>query len=188
MTEAGYKYLKTFQLATVIYDLTVEFCEKFLYGIDYRRMRDQMIQAARSGKQNIAEGYIEKSLKDYIRFLGFSNGSIKELTEDYEDFLRQRKLFLWDKNDPRVRGFRGLRVFGDFQSTPNSQNTPNTPIRIPDNPETVANLISTFCHQASYLLSLQIKSLEEKFLKEGGYTENLYKKRSAYRQQNHYEK
>jgi len=173
MTQVGYKYLKTYQLATVIYDLTVEFCEKFLKGFDYRRIREQMIQAARSGKQNIAEGYLEKSLKSYIKLSGVAQASLEELLEDYRDFLRQRKLRIWDKTHPRIREFREFRVFLDFEKFPSSPNTPN----FPKNSEAAANLILTLGHQESFLLSKQIKSLEEKFVNEGGYTEKLFRKR-----------
>lgn len=173
MTQPGYRYLKTYQLATVIYDLTVEFCKRFLSGFDHRRTREQMIQAARSGKQNIAEGYSEKSLKGYIKLLGVAYASLEELLEDYRDFLRQRKLKVWAKEHPKVREFRGFRVFWDFQKSPSSPNTP----KLPDDPEEAANLILTISHQASFLLARQIKSLEEKFVREGGYTEALFRKR-----------
>lgn len=163
MSEAGYKYLKTYQLSVVIYDLTVEFCDAFLPGFDFRRTREQMIQAGRSGKQNIAEGSRFKSLKGYIKLCGVAEGSFKELLEDYEDFLRQRKLVLWAKNDPRVRDIRGIRVI----------EKPD----LPDKPEEAANLLITLINQETFLLDKQIKSLEEKFVKEGGYTENLFKKR-----------
>lgn len=173
MTQAGYKYLKTYQLATVIYDLTVEFCERFLPGFDYRRTREQMIQSARSGKQNIAEGYQEKSLKGYIKLLGVAYASLEELLEDYQDFLRQRRLQIWDKAHPKIREFREFRVFWDFQRSPNSPNTPN----LPQKPEEAANLMLTLGHQNSFVLDRQIKSLEEKFVQEGGYTEKLFRQR-----------
>lgn len=178
MTEAGYKYLTTYQLSVVIYDLTVIFCNTFLAGFDYRRLREQMIQAVRSLKQNIAEGYLEKSLKSYIKLLGVANASLIELLEDYCDFLRQRKLKIWDKNDPRVKKFREFRVIWDFEKSPNS---PNTPI-LSSNSEEAANFLLTIGHLESFLLSKQIKSLEEKFVKEGGYTEKLFKKRLDFRQ------
>jgi len=163
MTEAGYKYLKTYQLAVVIYDLAVEFCEKFLPGFDFRRTREQMIQAARSGKQNIPEGAELRSLQGYIKLLGVSLGSFKELLEDCWDFLRQRKLKLWSKDDPRIRKIRAIRVI----------DKPD----LPDSPEEAANLLITLINQETFMLDKQIKSLEEKFIREGGYTENLLKKR-----------
>lgn len=164
----GYQYLETYRLATVIYDLTVEFCRLFL---DPRsRTNDQMTQAGRSGKQNIAEGYLERSLKSYIKLLGVALASIGELLEDYEDFLRQRGLPQWDKNDPRVREMRGLRVVGDPPHLPHYPHIPNDPVL-------AANLMITLCQRAIFLLGRQIQSLEQKFIHEGGYTENLFRKR-----------
>jgi len=177
MTEVGYKYLKTYQLSMVIFDLTVEFCSTYLKGYEYRRTVEQMIQAGRSFKQNIAEGYLEKSLKSYIKLLGVSNASLEELMEDFRDFLRQRGLQIWGKDDPRVRVFREFRVFWDFQKSPSS---PNTPI-LPSVPEEAANLILTLGHQDSFMLSKQITSLEEKFVQEGGYSEKLFGKRLKFR-------
>src|SRR5579884_2956162 len=90
---AGYKYLKSYQLSVVIYDLTVEFVNRYIPKNS--RTCDQMTQAARSGKQNIAEGYLEKSLKMYIKLLGVARASLGELLEDYEDFARQHRLQVW---------------------------------------------------------------------------------------------
>lgn len=113
-------------------------------------------------------------MKSYIKLLGVSRASLEELDEDYFDFLRQRKLQAWDKNDPRVREFRGIRVFM------NTQNTPTT-LTLPDSPEAAANLLITLGMQNSFILNKQIQSLEEKFIKEGGYTEKLFSKRMKYR-------
>lgn len=172
MSQAGYKYLRTYQLAVIIYDLTVEFCQKYLIGFDYRRLREQMTHAARSGKQNIAEGSEEQSLKGYIKLCGVAKASFKELLEDYEDYLRQRKLALWSKNDTRVWKIRGIRMI----------DKPD----LPDNPEYSANLIFTLINQETFLLDKQISSLEAKFIKEGGYTEQLFKKRLAQRHEQRY--
>ncbi|MFZ5365932.1 MAG: four helix bundle suffix domain-containing protein [Patescibacteria group bacterium] len=173
MTEVGYKYLKTYQMAVVIYDLNGEFCENFMPGFEYRRTREQMVQAARSHKQNIAEGYLERSLKGYIKLLGVSLASLEELIEDFLDFLRQRKLAVLDKNHPKVRELRAFRVFWDFKKSPNSPNIP----KLPKDPEEAANFLLTLAHQQSFLLNKQIKALEEKFVKEGGYTEKLFRRR-----------
>ena len=174
-SKPGYKYLITYQLAVVIFDLTVEFCDQF---IDKRsRTHDQMVQAGRSGKQNIAEGYLEKSLKSYIKLLGVALASIGELLEDYEDFLRQRNFPLWDKNDPKVRDLRAVRVVGDPPHLPQFPHIPHDPVL-------AANLMITLCQRATYLLKRQIESLERKFVNEGGYTENLFKKRLTQRSQN----
>lgn len=162
-------------LASVIYDLTVEFCQKFLSGREYLRIREQMIHAGRSGRQNIAEGYEEKSLQSYIKLAGVADASLEELLLDYQDYLRQRKLSIWTKDDPKIRGFREFRVFWI------DENTLNTPT-LPNDPTVAANLLITLIAQATYLLSLQIKALEEKFIAEGGYRENLFKKRMNRRQ------
>jgi restriction system protein len=168
MSQAGYKYLRSYQVSVVIYDLTVQFCSRWIPRDS--RTYDQMEQAARSGKQNIAEGYLEKSLKSYIYLLGVAYASLGELIEDYEDFLRQKKLELWTKGDPRAINFRDFRVFRENSTMPNFP-------ELPDSPEEAANLLITLTHQAQYLLSSQIASLEEKFVREGGFTENLYKRR-----------
>jgi four helix bundle suffix protein len=164
----GYKYLSTYILATVIFDLTMEFVKRWVNPKS--RTTDQMQQASRSGKQNIAEGYAVQSLESYIKLLGVAEGSIKELAADYEDFLRERKFQTWDKSDSRIR------VFRDFRAVWVSPNIPNSP-NLPTNPEEAANMLLTFCQMETYLLKRQIESLKEKFIKEGGFRENLFKKR-----------
>ncbi|MDD5289567.1 MAG: four helix bundle suffix domain-containing protein [Patescibacteria group bacterium] len=172
-TQPGYKYLKTYQLATVIYDLTMEFCAKFLPGQELMRQRTQMTQAGRSGKQNIAEGYLEKSLKMYIKLAGVSRGSFGELLEDYEDIARQKKIPVWEKNDQRVGAIRDIRV-GEGVKVPD----------LPDNPEEAVNLLITLLHQENFLLDRQISALEKKFIAEGGYSEKLYQDRLQQRNLN----
>src|SRR3989344_8857986 len=121
----GYKKLATYILATVICDLNVEFIKRW---ISYKsRTRDQMEQAGRSGKQNIAEGYSMQSLESYIKLLGVAEGSIKELAADYEDFLRQKKLSTWSKNDGRIRVFRAFRAVWIGSNIPNTPKLPNDP-------------------------------------------------------------
>lgn len=164
----GYKKLKTYILATVICDLNVEFIERW---ISYKsRTRDQMEQAGRSGKQNIAEGYTMQSLESYIKLAGVALGSIKELAADYEDFLRQKRLATWPKDDERIRAIRDFRA---VWVVPNRPNTPN----LPKDPEEAANMMLTFCQMESYLLAKQIAALREKFVREGGFRENLFRKR-----------
>lgn len=166
----GYKYLSSYMLATVICDLNVEFVKRW---IDRKsRTKDQMEQAGRSGKQNIAEGYSVESLENYIKLLGVAHGSFKELAEDYEDFLRQHGLLIWQKDDSRIRVFREFRAFWV------KPNIPNTP-KLPNNPEEAANMLHTFCQMVTYLLTRQIESLKDKFINEGGFRENLFKKRFA---------
>lgn len=171
LTMEGYKRLTTYILVTVICDLNVEFIRRW---IDYKsRTRDQMEQAGRSGKQNIAEGYTMESLESYIKLAGVAEGSIKELAADYEDFLRQRKLAIWGKDDPRVRVFRGFRAVWVKPNIPNAPNLPN-------NPEEAANMLFTFCQMETFLLKRQIDALKTKFVREGGFRESLFKRRLQY--------
>ena len=105
----GYRNLKTFQLAKLIYDITVRFCEKY---IDPRsRTYDQMIQAARSGKQNIAEGSMDSatSKKIELKLTGTAKGSLEELRQDYEDYLRHRRFPQWEPNHPVLMRFKALQ-------------------------------------------------------------------------------
>lgn len=149
----------------------MEFCQKYILGREMMRQRDQMTQAARSGKQNICEGYSLQSLESYIKFLGIANGSLKELLEDYEDFLRQKGYSLWPKDDLRMRKLRDLRVFRE--PFPHIPQIPH----IPQNPELAANLLVMLIQRTTYLLAKQIISLKEKFVKEGGFRENLFRQR-----------
>src|SRR5438093_11297436 len=99
-THGGYRQLKSFQHAELVYDATVKFCDRF---IDKRsRTHDQMVQAARSGRQNIAEGSQASgtSRKFELKLVAVARASLEELLLDYEDFLRQRGFTLWDKNHP----------------------------------------------------------------------------------------
>lgn len=177
MTQSGYHYLTSYMLATVIYDLTFEFCGRYMSDREYLRTREQMIQAGRSGRQNIAEGYEEKSLASYIKLVGVADASLEELLLDFQDYLRQRKLPLWPKDDPRVRAFREFRVVWLDENTLNTPTLPNDLVE-------AANLIITLISQATYLLSRQMKSLEQKFIEEGGYREKMFKKRLDYRTKN----
>src|SRR3990167_3867402 len=137
MSEPGYKYLTSYMLSTLIYDLTVEFCRRFFPGRENLRIREQMIHAGRSGRQNIAEGYSQgTSLKGYIKLTGIAKGSLEELKLDYEDFLKSRKLEIWDKDHPKIREFRAFRV---REISDNKYNTP----QLPQNPQESANLLIT---------------------------------------------
>ncbi|MFA6082140.1 MAG: four helix bundle suffix domain-containing protein [Patescibacteria group bacterium] len=170
MPQSGYKNLASFKMATIVYDLTVIFCQKFLAGKEYGRLVEQMIQAARSGRQNIAEGSVEKSLKMYIKLTGVAKASQEELLLDYQDFLRQRNLELLGKDHEIVRGFREFRaVWVDLGHL----NTPD----LPSDPKIAANMLITFINQTTFLLGKQITSLEEKFKNEGGYSEKLFNER-----------
>ena len=190
------KYLLTYRYAEIIQDLTVEFSKKYVLGIlsnlrgvksdsfkpDYRTA-DQMNQAARSGKQNIVEAVSKDivSSQGVLKLLGVAKASIEELISDYEDFLRQRGLKMWPKSDPRITELKmlsyrlsnlnNLSNFGELKEKP----------KIFGNPEKDANFLLTLCHLESFLLDRQIKSAENKFIKEGGYSERLAKKRREYR-------
>lgn len=170
-----YKYLSSYILATVICDLNAIFISRY---INFKsRTIDQMDQAGRSGKQNIAEGCSWESLESYIKFLGFALGSFKELSADYEDFLRQKGFTIWPKDDPRIRVFRGFRAVWVKDNIPNTPNLPNSS-------EESANFLLTLCQLETFLLKRQIDSLKEKFVKEGGFRENLFKKRLEERRKN----
>lgn len=171
-TRPGYEYLSAYTLGKVIQDLTVEFCNRF---IDYKsRTHDQMVQAARSNSQNVAEGYSNPSLKAYIKLAGIAYSSNEELTKDYQDFLRQRNLPIWEKNSEKIRAFRDFRAVWTSQT---SLNTPN----LPNSPTEAANILLTFCNMEGFLLKKLVASLLEKHEKEGGLTEKLYGKRMEYR-------
>lgn len=174
----GYQNLIVYQQAVVIFDLTDQFCRKYLTNrtnksnlpnLSYRTI-DQMIQAARSGKQNIVEGSLEKSLKMNIKLTGVARASFGELLEDFKDFLRINSLKVWDKDDPRVLEIRALRVFPNSTNLTNWSNWTN-------HPESFCNLMITLINKEDYLLDKMLKVLEEKFISEGGYSENLSKKR-----------
>lgn len=175
----GYEYLVVYMLGRVIYDLTVEFCQRFLKDPNdpkYPNFRqiEQMEQAGRSIPQNIAEGFTQPSLKGYIKLSGIAKGSNEELAKDYEDFLRQRKLPIWSKNHPKVKEFREFRVVWQSQNSLNTLNLPNSSIE-------AANMLLTFCNLEGYLLRKHVESLETKHEREGGLTEKLYQRRTKFR-------
>ncbi len=167
----GYRNLKSYQTAEIIYDATVVFCDRF---IDKRsRTHDQMVQAARSGKQNIAEGSMVSgtSKKSELKLIGVARASLEELLLDYKDFLRQRGLPLWEKTHLEAQAVRNLA----FENN-RSYETYKTYVEAAP-PETAANTLICLIHQANYLLDQQLRQLEKQFLKEGGFTEKLYNAR-----------
>lgn len=173
MGNGGHESLIVFRLATTIYDLTAIFCDRY---VDKRsRTNDQMVQAARSGKQNIAEGSLEKSLKSQIKLTGVSRGSFGELLEDYKDYLRQKGLKLWDKEDIRVRELRSIREDANWANLADWANSPYG--KYLNNPGDFANLMVVLLYKENYLLDQMTRSLEQRFINEGGYTENLFRKR-----------
>lgn len=167
----GYQKLASFQMAEIVYDATVHFCNKYIDK--HSRTHDQMVQAARSGKQNIAEGsMVSGTSKEFeIKLMGVARASLEELLNDYKDFLRVRGIPLWDKNDERALEIRkiGKRVDKSYLSYQTYLESNSL--------EVVVNTIICLIHQTNYLLDRQIRSLEELFIKEGGIRERMLKAR-----------
>jgi four helix bundle suffix protein len=167
----GYRELKSYQNAEIVYDGAVAFCDRF---IDRRsRTHDQMVQAARSGKQNIAEGSMASgtSKKTELKLVGVARASLEELLLDFEDFLRQRKLDLWAKDHPTAQEVRKMvyrtnRTYETYR-----------PYIEEASPEVAANTLICLINQTNYLLDQQLRQLEQQFLNEGGFTEKLYRTR-----------
>lgn len=178
MPNAGYEYLLAYKLTVPVYDYTVEFCRRW---IDPRsRTTDQMTQAARSGMQNIAEGYCEESLASYVKLSGVSYASLEEFLKDYLSFARQQKLPLWGK-ERVLRDLGELRDLWEIlRKTKVLPDSPKFP-ELPKDPERAVNLMITLLHQASYLTKKLMISLEEKHEREGGFSEKLLRKRLEYR-------
>ena len=174
-SHGGYQNLKSFQSAEIVYDATVKFCDRF---IDKRsRTHDQMVQAARSGRQNIAEGSQASgtSKKTELKLVGVARASLEELLLDYEDFLRQRGLALWERNNPKARTIRELayqenRSYMTYRTYVESSSA-----------EVAANTIICLIHQTNFLLDQQLRQLERDFLEQGGFTERLYNMRKDFR-------
>jgi restriction system protein len=167
----GYRKLRSFQTAQLVYDATVVFCD--LHIPRKSRTHDQMVQAARSGVQNIAEGSVASgtSKKTEIKLTNVARASLEELALDYEDFLRQKNLSLWPKESTLAAKVRTKLQAGAF-----------TPDKVPlCTPEVAANTLLCLINQASYLLGRQLARLERDFLEKGGFTENLYHARTRAR-------
>ena len=173
----GYQKLLSYHKAQIVYDATVSFCDRF---IDRRsRTHDQMIQAARSGKQNIVEGSMASgtSKETEIKLTNVARASLEELLADIRDFLRVRKLPTWDKDDPKAQAVRKLG-YGTHE-THGSHVTYATYASYIEqsDPETAANAIICLIHQANYLLDQQLRALEAAFVKEGGLRERMTRAR-----------
>jgi four helix bundle suffix protein len=169
----GYEDLLSFQKARIVYDGTVRFCEPFLDRRD--RTVGQMVQAARSGKQNILEGSQASgtSKEAEIKLINVARASLEELLEDYRDFLRVRTLVLWDKESREARFVRRLGSRSN-----RSYETYGTYIETRP-PEVVANIMICLIHQTNYLLDQQLRQLEKAFLKEGGLRERMTRARKS---------
>ena len=163
----GYRNLRSFQTAEIIFDATIAFCDRFVNPRS--RTVDQMVQSARSGRQNIAEGSraAATSGETEIRLVNVARSSLDELLLDYEDYLRHRNLPQWDKDSPQALAVRavGKGQAPDIRSyAPWLQHT---------DPAVIANCLICLIHQANYLLDNQVRSLEQRFIQEGGYREQL---------------
>ncbi len=163
----GYKNLLSYQKAEIVYDATVYFCNRFIDK--HSRTHDQMIQAARSGKQNIVEGSLASatSKETEIKLTNVARASLEELLADYLDFLRTQGSAEWPKNHPYARRMRELN--GIREAT---YDTFRKGIESAD-PEICANVIIGLIRVASYLLDRQIQHLEQTFVKEGGLRERM---------------
>jgi four helix bundle suffix protein len=171
----NYEQLLTYQKAEVIYDLTFRFCERFLKRSD--RTSEQMVQAARSGKQNIVEGSQTSgtSKETEIKLTNVARASLEELLVDFKDYLPVRNHPIWDKNSKEARYVRNLgnrpRVtydsYREFCETRPA--------------EVVANIALCLLHQTNYLLDRQIRRLEKDFLQEGGLRERMTRARLEHR-------
>ena len=188
----GYRNLRSFQCARTIYDATVIFCDRFIPR--HSRTRDQMVQAARSAVQNIAEGSMASatSKKAELKLTGVARASLEELLLDYQDFLRQRGLRIWEKDSPEAlavrRKYKTLRSDTSERSDRSDRSDPSERAAPPDpygiftaTPEVAANTLICLINQASYLLGRQIRALEQQFLSQGGFSERLYRARTRYR-------
>ncbi|MDX9786194.1 MAG: four helix bundle suffix domain-containing protein [Desulfobacterales bacterium] len=227
----GYRNLKSFQVSQLVYDLTVRFCNRYIDR--FSRTRDQMVQAARSGVQNIAEGSqaAGTSKKTELKLTNVARASLEELRLDYEDFLRQRGLPVWDRQDPRRQALIDKRcqsadevaawvktthdcgeggkgeIFGgrsghcgqsgpsgqkpgigpstqstqSTSSTSSTSSTQSTKKPTPTYPEIAANAALSLLAVATTLLDRQIKALAKSFETQGGFTERLYRVRTANR-------
>jgi len=197
----GYRKLKSFQVAQLIYDITVRFCDRYVEKRS--RTHDQMVQAARSGVQNIAEGSQASgtSKKTELKLTSVARASLEELRLDYEDFLRQRGLMIWDRDDPRrqelidrrcataddvaqwVKEVHGHGRSGQSRrSGQNNQSTKSTSLSTQSTfPELAANAALVLLAVACSLLDRQISAQAKAFETEGGFTERLYRVRSEKR-------
>jgi len=171
----GYKKLKSYRKALIVYDATLYFCERFFSR--NRRQTDQMEQAAHSGKQNIAEGSMASATSKQTEILltNVAYASLGELQEDYEDFLRRNKLPIWDKEHSTAKKITELSLNADENYETYREYIEN------ESPEISANTIRHLTLQAITLLTKQIQRLEKDFLEQGGIRERMTKARLAAR-------
>lgn len=169
-----YRQLRVYQVTEIIYDITFFFTQHYLHPGD--RTIDQMVQAARSGKQNIAEGNqaASTSSETEIKLTNVAKASLEELLDDYEDYLRVRNLPQWNPLHPRYEKVR------EYASS--EQIKKDYAEKIPKmNDEEIANLSITLIHQAIYMLHKLLITMQDRFVKEGGIKERMFQSRSNYR-------
>jgi four helix bundle suffix protein len=175
MRHGNYRELLSYQKAEIVYDLTFRFCERFLAKKD--RTVDQMVQAARSGKQNIAEGSKASvtSKETEIKLTGVARSSLEELLIDYRDFLRVRDLKVWPKDSKEAQYVRrlGQKPHATYETYREFCETRPA--------EVVANIAICLIHQTNYLLDQQLRRLEQDFVKQGGLRERMTRARREYR-------
>lgn len=176
----GYEDLLSFQKARIVYDGTVVFCGRFLQKRD--RTYDQMVQAARSGKQNILEGSMASgtSKETEIKLVNVARASLEELLEDYRDFLRVRGAVLWEKDSKEALFVRKLGAKKNASYESYKAYFETRP------PEVVANILICLIHQTNYLLDQLLRQLEKAFVKEGGLRERMTRARLAERDKTKY--
>lgn len=178
---AGYQYLLAWKVTVPIYDYTVIFCKRCRRLLSSERTYDQMVQAARSGTHNLAEGNQQASLEGYIKLTGVNKASLEELLKDFLALARQNKIAIW----PKERSYREIGEIGEIwrilKGTPTLPDSPNFP-DLPDDLTKSVNLMVTLINQANFLLDRLRSSLERKFVEQGGFRETLFQKRMEYRQ------
>ena len=172
-----WKDLYIYRKSDAIYQLTVEFCKRYLppYG---DRTVDQMVQAARSGKQNIVEGSEDgqTSSEMEIKLLNVARGSLQELRSDYNDYLNTHHLLLWAPDNKRQQMLREYcHSHNDYSDY--------APFVEKMNDEEMANLMLTLLHQTDRMMCSYIEKLEHRFVTEGGIKERMYAARTGYRQE-----
>lgn len=175
----GYRHLLSYRKAEIIYDLTFVFCQRFLGKGD--RTIDQMRQAARSGKQNIVEGSRASgtSKEAELKLTNVARASLEELLEDYRDFLRARKLPIWEKGSPHALYVRklGQRPDATYETYREFCETRSADV--------VANIAICLIQQVNYLLDRQLRTLQRDFVEHGGLRERMTRVRLSARERQH---
>lgn len=173
--QGGYRHLRVFQITEAIYDLTIFFAKNFVRSGS--RTRDQIEQAARSGRQNIAEGSAASSTsrETEIKLTNVARASLEELLLDYEDYLRQNSLAQWSKDSERAVKLREYVRTSDFMLQPLKYAPRYTA-------EEYCNLCITLINQATYMLKRLLEAQQRQFLEQGGIREAMFRARTQYRQ------